>query len=88
MDDYIPDFILNLDKNQRNEYATDSNIPDFIQNLDTSEPRKINYLDEEVKTNLGIDLDDSWSSNKEEVKKYVDSLSNEDYQTWLDWKDQ
>ena len=88
MDDYIPDFILNLDKNQRNNYTSDSDIPDFIQNLDTSEPRKINYLDEEVKTNLGIDLDDSWSSNKEEVKKYVDSLSNEDYQTWLDWKDQ
>ena len=31
MDDYIPDFILNLDKNQRNKYTADSNIPDFIQ---------------------------------------------------------
>ena len=88
MDDYIPDFILNLDKNQKNEYTTDTDIPDFIQNLKTSELREFNYLDEEVKTNLGVDLDNSWSSNKEEVKKYVDSLSTEDYKTWLDWKNQ
>ena len=88
MDDYIPDFILNLDKNQKNEYTTDTDIPDFIQNLKTSEHREFNYLDEEVKTNLWVDLDNSWSSNKEEVKKYVDSLSTEDYKTWLDWKNQ
>jgi hypothetical protein len=58
MDDYIPDFILNLDENKRNEYTTDTDIPDFIKNLKTSEPREFNYLDEEVKTNLGVDLDD------------------------------
>ena len=89
--DPIPDFILN----NQNDYSPDSisvfwgwasndPIPDFIKNQEEDivvSPKK-NLMDEEVKTQLGVDFDNSFSSDSKQVKEYVDSLSDEDYELW------
>ena len=86
--DPIPDFILN----NQNDYSNGVNtfgwqssndpIPDFIKNQeeDIVVSPKRNLKDEEVKTQLGVDFDDSFSSDSKQVKEYVDSLSDDDYE--------
>ena len=84
--DPIPDFILN----NQNDYSSGINtfgwwpsndpVPDFIKAQSEEIIPKRNLKDEEVKTQLWVDFDNSFSSDSEYVKKYVDSLSDNDYE--------
>lgn len=97
--DPVPDFILNRSQDEQVRlpfWWSDSNdpIPDFIKQNQTDlvpgsyERPKFNRKDFEVQTQLWIDYDDSFSSNPDEVKSYVDSLSDEDYEIWEKRKDE
>ena len=103
MNEQIPDFINNLGNREDAELATSQKwfidngtkqIPDFISNpinkqsdveLNSVQP---NYKDIEVRQNLWINFDNSFSQDKEQVKQYVDNLSKEDYKTRTDLKNE
>lgn len=88
INDPVPDFILN----NQNDYSNWVNIfgwessndpiPDFIKEQSEENIPKRNVRDEEVRTQLGIDFDNSFSSDSKQVKEYIDSLSDEDYKIW------
>lgn len=92
--DPIPDFILN----NQNDYSNGVNtfgwwpsndpIPDFIKDQSEEILPKRNLKDEEVKTQLGVDFDNSFSSDSKQVKEYVDSLSDDDYELRDQWREE
>lgn len=69
-------------------------IPDFIQPKANSNStisttiNQPNIRDTEVKLELGDDYDDLWDKNQEQVKEYIDSLSDDDYKIWTDLKNE
>lgn len=97
MNEQAPDFIRNTgttnigSSSQKGFIQTqDENIPDFISNSSksTSVSVKPDLKDLEVKQELGIDFDNTFSNNQEAVKEYVDNLSDEDYKTWTNLKNE
>ena len=76
----VPDFIMNL--GSRSADATDpvlnntysEQVPDFIRNLNEAKQeqdriqREINLKDQEVRTELWVQLDKDWASDENEVK--------------------
>ena len=103
MNEQIPDFIKNLNKedatlsssSQKGFVSTiGEQIPDFISKP-ISKSTDAEYIsvkpdlkDIEVRQELGLDFDNSFSSNQEAVKQYVDNLSDEDYKTWTNLKNE
>jgi len=89
-----PSFIQNLTGINKDEEVEIQNsaptwnpkAPTFLQWI-SSTTKQINPKDVEVSNELGFDLEDWWN-NKEEVKLYVDSLSNDDYQIWNQLKNE
>lgn len=83
-----PNFIQNLTGINKDEEVEIQNststwnpkAPSFLQWVNST-TKQIDPKDIEVSNELGFDLED-WGNNKEEVKLYVDSLSNDDYQIW------
>ena len=104
MNEQIPDFIKNLGSKEDASISNSSQkgfitrdnqqIPDFIakplnkQSDIEYNSVKPNYKDIEVRQELWVDFDNSFSQDPEQVKQYVDSLSNEDYQTWTQLKNE
>ena len=96
----VPDFIINL--GSRSADATDpvlnntysEQVPDFIRKLNEAKQeqnriqKEINLKDQEVRTELWVQLDKDWASDENEVKSYVDSLSDDDYDTWYNLREQ
>ena len=84
--DPIPDFILNNQNDYSNKvntfwwWTSNDPVPDFIKEQSEEILPKRNLRDEEVKTQLGIDFDNSFSTDSKQVKEYVDSLSDDDYE--------
>ena len=103
MNEQIPDFIQNLNKedasisnSSQKGFITRDNqqIPDFIAKpINHQSDIEFNsiqpdYKDIEVRQELGVNFDNSFSSNQDAVKQYVDGLSDEDYKTWTQLKNE
>ena len=93
----VPDFISNPIRpeqnvgSQRGFISTTENVPDFIQpnrSINFDDIEQPNRLNTTVSQELWIDLDKEWSSDLNAVKTYVDSLSDEDYKTWTNLKNE
>lgn len=89
-----PSFIQNLTGINKDEEVEIQNsapsgnpkAPSFLQGINST-TKQIDPKDIEVSNELGFDLEDWWN-NKEEVKLYVDSLSDDDYQIWNQLKNE
>lgn len=96
----VPDFIRNLGSKSAN--ATDpvlnntssEAVPDFIKNMNQNKweqeeiQRQINLKDQEVGRELGVQLNKDWALDESKVKSYIDGLSDEDYDTWSNLREQ
>lgn len=92
----VPDFIQNLGSSSAKDPVLNNTssqpVPDFIQNLGGDSmveiDPKIKLTNNEIRNELWIQVDNSWSSNQQQVKDYIDNLSNEDYKTWSKLKEE